>query len=173
MGLYKNKFSPVPVFILHNKLFQVKWARNFSIPTSYFACSRTASTLSVFMVYCTVDISHLYSAPLYIITDFQNPISHKNALFSLILLFVILLSSPQQYNFQPIPYYLFLFSICHLLTSLHKKIKFINKKSTSERTKDMTLRDLPIGKTATIRSVGGEGALRQHFLDMGLIPKVM
>jgi ferrous iron transport protein B len=54
---------------------------------------------------------------------------------------------------------------------LHKKIKFINKKSTSERTKDMTLRDLPIGKTATIRSVGGEGALRQHFLDMGLIPK--
>ena len=36
---------------------------------------------------------------------------------------------------------------------------------------EMTLRDLPIGKTATIRSVGGEGALRQHFLDMGLIPK--
>ena len=33
----------------------------------------------------------------------------------------------------------------------------------------MTLRDLPVGKTATIRSVGGEGALRQHFLDMGLI----
>ena len=35
----------------------------------------------------------------------------------------------------------------------------------------MTLKNLPIGKTATIRSVGGEGALRQHFLDMGLIPK--
>ncbi len=35
----------------------------------------------------------------------------------------------------------------------------------------MTLKELPIGKTATIRSVGGEGALRQHFLDMGLIPK--
>ncbi len=34
----------------------------------------------------------------------------------------------------------------------------------------MTLRDLPIGKTATVRFVGGEGALRQHFLDMGLIP---
>lgn len=33
----------------------------------------------------------------------------------------------------------------------------------------MTLKDLPIGKTATILSVGGEGALRQHFLDMGLI----
>ena len=35
----------------------------------------------------------------------------------------------------------------------------------------MTLRELPIGKTATIKSVGGEGALRQHFLDMGLIPQ--
>ncbi|MCI5528599.1 MAG: ferrous iron transport protein B [Blautia sp.] len=34
----------------------------------------------------------------------------------------------------------------------------------------MTLKDLPIGKTATVLSVGGEGALRQHFLDMGLIP---
>ena len=34
----------------------------------------------------------------------------------------------------------------------------------------MTLRELAIGKTAVIRSVGGEGALRQHFLDMGLIP---
>ena len=34
----------------------------------------------------------------------------------------------------------------------------------------MTLRELDIGKTATILSVGGEGALRQHFLDMGLIP---
>ena len=36
---------------------------------------------------------------------------------------------------------------------------------------NMTLRELPIGKTATIKSVGGEGALRQHFLDMGLIPQ--
>lgn len=34
----------------------------------------------------------------------------------------------------------------------------------------MTLRDLHIGQTATILSVGGEGALRQHFLDMGVIP---
>jgi len=34
----------------------------------------------------------------------------------------------------------------------------------------MTLKDLPIEKTATITSVGGEGALRQHFLDMGVIP---
>lgn len=42
----------------------------------------------------------------------------------------------------------------------------INKEGVFE----MTLKDLPIGKTATVRSVGGEGALRQHFLDMGLIP---
>ncbi len=34
----------------------------------------------------------------------------------------------------------------------------------------MTLRELPIGKKATITTVGGEGALRQHFLDMGVIP---
>jgi ferrous iron transport protein B len=34
----------------------------------------------------------------------------------------------------------------------------------------MTLRQLPIGQKATITTVGGEGALRQHFLDMGVIP---
>lgn len=34
----------------------------------------------------------------------------------------------------------------------------------------MTLKQLPKGKTATIVSIGGEGALRQHFLDMGVIP---
>ena len=34
----------------------------------------------------------------------------------------------------------------------------------------MTLKELPIGKSATLTVVGGEGALRQHFLDMGLIP---
>jgi len=34
----------------------------------------------------------------------------------------------------------------------------------------MNLRELEKGKTATIKSVGGNGALRQHFLDMGLIP---
>lgn len=36
----------------------------------------------------------------------------------------------------------------------------------------MTLKELPVGKTATVQSVGGEGALRQHLLDMGLIPGV-
>ncbi len=35
----------------------------------------------------------------------------------------------------------------------------------------MTLDRLPIGKTAKIISVGGEGALRLRLLDMGLIPK--
>lgn len=34
----------------------------------------------------------------------------------------------------------------------------------------MTLKELPIGKKATITTVGGDGALRQHFLDMGVIP---
>jgi len=39
-------------------------------------------------------------------------------------------------------------------------------------TKTTRLDQLEIGKTATVVSVGGEGALRQHFLDMGLIPEV-
>lgn len=33
-----------------------------------------------------------------------------------------------------------------------------------------TIKDLQIGESAVITTVGGEGALRQHFLDMGLIP---
>ncbi len=34
----------------------------------------------------------------------------------------------------------------------------------------MTLKELEIGNSAVVKSVGGEGALRQHFLDMGVIP---
>lgn len=34
----------------------------------------------------------------------------------------------------------------------------------------MTLRELKTGESAVITKVGGEGALRQHFLDMGVIP---
>lgn len=34
----------------------------------------------------------------------------------------------------------------------------------------MILKDLKIGKSAVIKKVGGEGSLRQHFLDMGVIP---
>ena len=36
----------------------------------------------------------------------------------------------------------------------------------------MTLKDLQVGKTALVKVVGGEGALRHHFLDMGIIPGV-
>ena len=34
----------------------------------------------------------------------------------------------------------------------------------------MTLKELETGKSAVICTVGGKGALRQHFLDMGMIP---
>ena len=34
----------------------------------------------------------------------------------------------------------------------------------------MTIRDLEIGQSAIVKSVGGSGSLRQHFLDMGVIP---
>ena len=34
----------------------------------------------------------------------------------------------------------------------------------------MTLKELKIGESAKIDTVGGQGALRQHFLDMGVIP---
>ena len=34
-----------------------------------------------------------------------------------------------------------------------------------------SLAQLAVGKTAVIKTVGGEGALRLRFLDMGLIPK--
>ena len=36
----------------------------------------------------------------------------------------------------------------------------------------ITLRDLKIGESAVIKTVGGTGALRRHFLDMGVIPGV-
>lgn len=34
----------------------------------------------------------------------------------------------------------------------------------------MTLDSLPMGETAVIVTVGGEGALRKRFLDMGITP---
>ena len=37
----------------------------------------------------------------------------------------------------------------------------------------MTLDQLPIGKSAKIQAVGGEGALRCRLLDMGLIPRTV
>lgn len=36
----------------------------------------------------------------------------------------------------------------------------------------MTIKDLKEGQSATICTVGGDGALRQHFLDMGVIPGI-
>lgn len=36
----------------------------------------------------------------------------------------------------------------------------------------MTIKDLKIGQSAIVKAVGGSGALRQHFLDMGVIPGV-
>lgn len=45
---------------------------------------------------------------------------------------------------------------------------FAEQMVRNERT--MTLRELNKGQSATILNVGGEGALRQHFLDMGMIP---
>ena len=36
----------------------------------------------------------------------------------------------------------------------------------------MNLKELEIGKSAIVTVVGGDGALRQHFLDMGIIPGV-
>ncbi len=43
-------------------------------------------------------------------------------------------------------------------------------KTGAFRVRDMTLKDLSIGTPAVITKVGGSGALRQHFLDMGVIP---
>lgn len=37
----------------------------------------------------------------------------------------------------------------------------------------MTLDKLPVGDSARITAVGGEGALRRRFLDMGLTPKTV
>ncbi len=34
----------------------------------------------------------------------------------------------------------------------------------------MTIKDLEINESAVVKTVGGSGALRQHFLDMGVIP---
>lgn len=37
----------------------------------------------------------------------------------------------------------------------------------------MTLDKLPLGQNAVITSVGGQGALRRHLLDMGLTPRTL
>lgn len=58
-----------------------------------------------------------------------------------------------------------------IMSYCNLKLTIINKNYFNpEREIKMTLKELEIGKTADIISTGGEGALRQHFLDMGLIP---
>ncbi len=42
--------------------------------------------------------------------------------------------------------------------------------SYGRKDNSMTLKELEIGKSAKILSVGGDGSLRRHFLDMGVIP---
>ena len=55
----------------------------------------------------------------------------------------------------------FLFHIsCHAV-SLQRQMDLVGK---------MTLSELQIGQSAEILHVGGSGALRQHILDMGMIP---
>ncbi len=49
------------------------------------------------------------------------------------------------------------------------KVSFIKLTPRKIKVNLMTLKDLEIGKSATITAVGGSGELRQHFLDMGLI----
>ena len=43
-------------------------------------------------------------------------------------------------------------------------------KKSEKHGAQMTLKELRPGESAVILSVGGKGALRQHFLDMGVIP---
>lgn len=57
--------------------------------------------------------------------------------------------------------------VFHTFVLFYKRIL---QRGSKERYKRMTLRELPIGKRATVTAVGGQGALRQHFLDMGVIP---
>ena len=56
---------------------------------------------------------------------------------------------------------------------MRKNIKKHNRQREQKgERKKMTLKELEVGKSAVICSVGGKGALRQHFLDMGMIPGV-
>ena len=54
---------------------------------------------------------------------------------------------------------------------MRKNLKIqTDKENKKVNEKKMTLKELEVGKSAVICSVGGKGALRQHFLDMGMIP---
>ena len=57
--------------------------------------------------------------------------------------------------------------ISHFVDICQKNVYHIG-----EVRQNMTIKDLKIGQSAVIKSVGGQGALRQHFLDMGMIQGV-
>lgn len=59
----------------------------------------------------------------------------------------------------------------HLWVLLRRDIKSIFAENDTLTLIKMTLKELKIGQTCRVISVGGEGALRQHFLDMGVIPE--
>ncbi|MDD6981375.1 MAG: ferrous iron transport protein A [Clostridia bacterium] len=44
------------------------------------------------------------------------------------------------------------------------------KGRATSRPREKTLADLPVGESGVLATVGGDSALRQHLLDMGLIP---
>ena len=51
----------------------------------------------------------------------------------------------------------------------------MTRKATTEAKAEgqpCTLADIPLGTSARITTVGGQGSLRQHFQDMGLIPRL-
>jgi len=54
----------------------------------------------------------------------------------------------------------------------NSKISFIEFYRFLETVEFMFLNELKIGESTKLKNVGGEGVLRQHFLDMGLIPGV-
>ena len=47
---------------------------------------------------------------------------------------------------------------------------FLDCQRTADEGVPLTLKDLEIGQSCIVEHVGGEGSLRQHFLDMGIIP---
>ncbi len=58
------------------------------------------------------------------------------------------------------------------LTNIYSKFRLISENKRKEEF-GMTLKDLEVGKSAKVLTVGGNGVLRQHFLDMGVIPGVL
>ena len=57
-------------------------------------------------------------------------------------------------------------------TTKERNEKEHNTEKEILKQENMTLNRLKPGERAVLLNVGGEGALRQHFLDMGLIPGV-